>query len=89
VKHGALLVPQRALLETQGHYQAAVIGDDDKVAFRTVTPGDQVGDLWIVDEGLAAGERVVTEGLQKVRDGMVVKPTDAAVVTATTASSEG
>jgi membrane fusion protein (multidrug efflux system) len=89
VKRGALVVPQRALLETQGHYQAAVVGDDEKVAFRTVTPAEQVGDLWIVDEGLTAGERVVTEGLQKIRDGMVVKAKDAAIVTPTSAASEG
>jgi len=89
VKRGALLVPQRALLETQGHYQALVVGDGDKVAFRTVTPAEQVGDLWIVDEGLTPGERVITEGLQKVRDGMVVKPKNAAIVTGTSAASEG
>ena len=67
----------------------AVVGDGDKVAFRTVKPGEQVGDLWIVDEGLTAGERVITEGLQKVRDGMVVKPTDAPIATAAAAASEG
>jgi membrane fusion protein (multidrug efflux system) len=89
VKRNALLVPQRALLETQGHYQAAVVGDDDKVAFRTVKPAEQVRDLWIVDEGLAPGERVITEGLQKVRDGMAVKPKDAAVVTGKNAAGEG
>ncbi len=89
VKRGALVVPQRALLETQGQYQAAVVGDGNKVAFRTVKPGEQVGDLWIVDEGLTAGERVITEGLQKVRDGMVVKPTDAPIATAAPAASEG
>jgi membrane fusion protein (multidrug efflux system) len=88
-KRGALLVPQRALLETQGHYQAAIVGDGDRVAFRTVTPAEQVGDLWIVDKGLTAGERVVTEGLQKVRDGMVVKPKDAAIVTGTSTTNEG
>ena len=65
----------------------AVVGDGDKVAFRTVKPGEQVGSLWIVEDGLTAGERVITEGLQKVRDGMVVKPTDAPIVTA--AASEG
>ena len=89
LKRGALLVPQRALLETQGHYQAAVVGDGDKVAFRTVTPAEQVGDLWIVDAGLTAGERVITDGLQKVRDGMVVKAKDAALVTPPSAASEG
>ncbi len=89
MKRGALLVPQRALLETQGHYQAAVVGDGDKVAFRTVKPAEQVDDLWIIDAGLTAGERVIAEGLQKVRDGMVVKPKDAAIVTPTSAASEG
>jgi membrane fusion protein (multidrug efflux system) len=72
--HGALLVPQRAVQETQGVYQVAVVGSDDKVAFRTVEPGEQVEDLWIIDEGLAPGERVVTEGLQKIQDGIAVDP---------------
>ena len=74
IKPSALLVPQRALIETQGRYQAAVVDDGNTVAFRTVKPAEQVGDLWIVEDGLAAGQRVITEGLQKVRDGMVVKP---------------
>ena len=54
-----------------------------------MTPAEQVGDLWIVDKGLTAGERVITDGLQKVRDGMVVKPKDAALVTPPSATSEG
>jgi membrane fusion protein (multidrug efflux system) len=89
VKRGAVVVPQRALLEIQGQYQVAVVGDGDKVAFRTVKPGEQVGELWIIDEGLTAGERVVTEGLQKIRDGMVVRPNEASIVTAPTDASEG
>jgi membrane fusion protein (multidrug efflux system) len=89
VKHGALLVPQRALVETQGRYQAAVVGDDDNVAFRSVKPAEQVGGLWIVEDGLTVGERVITEGLQKVHDGMAVKPTDALIVTAAAAAREG
>jgi RND family efflux transporter MFP subunit len=71
---GALLVPQRAVQQTQGVYQVALVGSDDKIAFRTVKPGEQVDGLWIIDEGLKPGERVVTEGLQKVRDGIVVRP---------------
>jgi len=89
VKRGALVVPQRALVETQGYYQAVVVGEGGKVAFRVVKPAEQVGDLWIIDAGLTAGERVVTEGLQKVRDGMVVKPKDATIVAPPTAASEG
>jgi RND family efflux transporter MFP subunit len=89
VKRGALVVPQRAILETQGQYQVAVVGDDDKVAFRTVKPGAQVGSLWIVESGVKAGERVVTEGLQKLRDGMVVKSTDATKLVAAATPKEG
>jgi membrane fusion protein (multidrug efflux system) len=70
----ALLVPQRAVQETQGEYQVAVVGADNTVAMRTVKPGDRIGSLWIVNEGLNPGERVITEGLQKVKDGMEVVP---------------
>jgi membrane fusion protein (multidrug efflux system) len=72
-QNGALLVPQRAVIELQGSQQVAVVGADSKVSIRTVTVGERVGNLWIVTEGLKAGERVVVEGLQKVRDGAPVK----------------
>jgi RND family efflux transporter MFP subunit len=74
VQKAALLVPQAAVLETQGQYQVAVVGADNKVTLRMVTTGKQVGDLRIIDQGVSAGERVITEGLQKVSDGMEVKP---------------
>jgi RND family efflux transporter MFP subunit len=74
---GALLVPQRAVTELQGSYQVAVVGSDDKVSIRPVTVGERVGKLWIVTEGLKAGERVIVEGLMKVRDGATVKPVSA------------
>jgi RND family efflux transporter MFP subunit len=73
-RHNALLVPQQAVQETQGQYQVAVVGSDNIVTLKNVTPGDQVGSLWIIDAGLSAGERVVTEGLQKVKDGIEVIP---------------
>lgn len=69
----ALLIPQRAVIELQGSYQVAVVGDDDKVSIRPVKVADRVGNLWIVTDGLKAGERVVVEGQQKVRDGAPVK----------------
>ncbi len=74
VRKDALLVPQGAVLETQGQYQVAVVGADNKVTLRMVKTGKQVGDLRIIDEGVSAGERVITEGLQKVSDGMEVNP---------------
>src|SRR5437867_4683961 len=77
---GALLVPQRAVTELQGSHQVAVVDSDNKVSIRPVTVGDRVGQLWIVTEGLKGGERVVVEGLMKVRDGAPVKvvPADSA-----------
>jgi RND family efflux transporter MFP subunit len=74
LQQGALLVPQRAVSELQGGYQVAVVGADDKVSIRTVTVGDRVGTQWIIAEGLNLGEKVVAEGVQKVRQGAQVKP---------------
>lgn len=74
---GALLVPQRAVIELQGSQQVAVVGDDNKVSVRPVTVGDRVGNMWIVTHGIKPGERVVVEGVQKVRDGVVVKASPA------------
>jgi membrane fusion protein (multidrug efflux system) len=71
---GAILVPQRAVSELQGGYQIAVLGADNKVAIRTVKIGDPFGSERIVTEGLNPGERVVAEGIQKVRPGMQVNP---------------
>jgi len=70
----ALLVPQRAVSELQGSYQVAVVDSENKVSIRTVTVGDRVGSDWIIADGLKPGERVVAEGVQKVRAGMRVNP---------------
>jgi RND family efflux transporter MFP subunit len=83
IRPGALLVPQKAVTELQGMYQVAVVGSDDKVSVRTVQVGERSGPMWIIDQGLKPGERVVVEGVQKVRDGMPVK------VTSATASAAG
>jgi membrane fusion protein (multidrug efflux system) len=74
VLHNALLVPQGAVLETQGQYQVAVVGSDNKVSMRTVEVGQQAAGLRIIEKGVSPGERVVTEGLQMVHDGMEVQP---------------
>jgi RND family efflux transporter MFP subunit len=74
VQPGALLVPQRAVSELQGGYQVAVVDSDNKVSIRTVQAGDRVGNQWVIAEGLKPGERVVAEGIQKVRPGMQVTP---------------
>src|SRR5713226_1693381 len=81
IRPGALLVPQRSIVELQGNYLVAVVGSDNKVTLRTVKVGERTGALWIIEEGLKPGERVVVEGVQKVRDGTVVNPTSVAAPT--------
>jgi RND family efflux transporter MFP subunit len=78
VKKGAILVPQRAVSELQGLFQVAVVGPGDKVEIRPVQTGDRIGSLWIVEKGLSPGDRVIVEGIQKVKPGMVVKTKPAA-----------
>ena len=73
-KPNALLIPQRAVQELQNLYNVAVVGADNKVAFRTVKVGPREGNLWVIDEGLRPGDRVVVEGLQRLRDGVTVAP---------------
>src|SRR5713101_4107045 len=74
-QEGALLVPQRAVTELQGSYQVAVVDSENKINIRTVKVGERVGTMWVIDEGVHPGERVVVEGVQKVRPGMAVHPT--------------
>ena len=73
-KKGALLVPQRAVTELQGMYQVAVVDTGNKVDIRSVKPGERYGSLWEIEKGLKPGERVVAEGVQKVKQGMLVNP---------------
>jgi membrane fusion protein (multidrug efflux system) len=76
VEKDALLVPQRAVTETQGAYHLVVIGEGDKPEIRPVKVGERIGTEWVVSSGLKPGERVVVEGLQKARPGttVVAKP---------------
>lgn len=73
-KAGALLVPQRAVSELQGSYQVAVVDSDNRVRIEAVKVGQRVDNLWVIEDGLKPGERVVAEGVQKVAPGMAVKP---------------
>ena len=73
-RKGALVVPQKAVSELQGNYQVAIVGNDNKVQIRPVKVGERIGTDWIIAEGLKPGERVVAEGVQKVRGGMAVNP---------------
>jgi membrane fusion protein (multidrug efflux system) len=74
VKNG-ILIPQRCVVELQGTYSVYVVGDEDKVQTRAVKVGPKIKQFWLITEGLKPGEHVVYEGLQRVKDGVVVKPT--------------
>jgi membrane fusion protein (multidrug efflux system) len=71
----AILVPQRCIQEQQGLFSVFVVTDDGTVELRPVQPGYKVDQLQVIDSGLDAGERVVFEGVQRLRDGMKIVPT--------------
>jgi len=71
---GGLLIPQRCVMEMQGQYSVYVVNDENKVETRQIVPGDDVGDLLLVREGIHAGDKVVIDAIQKVGTGMQVKP---------------
>jgi RND family efflux transporter MFP subunit len=75
VRRAALLVPQRAVQELQGQFSVVVVNAESKAESRTVKPGPRVGSLWILEEGVKPGEKVIVEGAQKVRDGVAVQAT--------------
>jgi membrane fusion protein (multidrug efflux system) len=74
VRSGVLMVPQRAVIDTQGTYTVPVVDPNNTVRFARVTAGDRVGSNWIIEDGLKPGERVVTDGLFQIRPGALVNP---------------
>jgi membrane fusion protein (multidrug efflux system) len=74
IDKGALLVPQRAVVETQGSYSVVVVGPDDKASIRPVKTGERVNQMWVITDGVKAGEQVVVEGGQKTKEGAPVRP---------------
>jgi RND family efflux transporter MFP subunit len=72
----AVVVPQRAVSEVQGTYQLGVVGADGKAEIRPVKVGPRIGTDWVITSGLKPGEKVIVEGLQKIRSGapVVAKP---------------
>jgi membrane fusion protein (multidrug efflux system) len=68
------LVPQRAVAELQNLYSVAVLTEGNKIAFRNVKVGPRMGTLWVIEDGVKPGEKVVVEGLQRVREGATVDP---------------
>ncbi len=88
VRQDALVVPQRAVSELQGVFQVAVVDGDNKVSMRVVEPGPRFESGQVIEKGLEAGERIVVEGIQKVRAGVLVNPLPAVAAGGTPATQE-
>jgi membrane fusion protein (multidrug efflux system) len=73
VQSNALLIPQAAVTEQQGSYLVYVVGNDNRVDVRHVQVGEQTGTMWVIQQGLKAGERVVVQGQQQLKPGMEVQ----------------
>jgi membrane fusion protein (multidrug efflux system) len=74
-RQGVLVIPQRAVQQTQNIQSVFVVGAGNKIEARPVTTGERVGSNWIIEQGLHPGDKVVVEGLLSVRPGVVVNPT--------------
>ena len=72
IKKGAMVIPQEAVNELQGNYQVVVIDQNNKASIRPVKVGERIGALWEVTDGLKAGDKVIVQGWQKVREGSPV-----------------
>ena len=72
---GAILVPQRAVQQNQNIQSVFVVGPGNKIEARPVKTGARIGDSWLIENGVQAGDRVVVEGLLTIRPGLVVSPT--------------
>ena len=75
----AIMIPQRCVMETQGLHSVFVVDSNNTIQTRDIQVGDKVGSSWMITEGLKPGEKVVYEGLQKVKDGAIVKATAAQI----------
>src|SRR6266536_1369663 len=76
MKKGAMVIPQEAVNELQGNFQAAVVDQNNKVSIHPVKMGERIGAMWEVTEGLKPGDKVVVQGLQKAREGSIVTAKD-------------
>jgi len=74
IKKDAMLVPQRAVTELQGSYQISVVDSQNKAHVIPVKVGEEIGQNWIIEEGLHPGDRVVMEGIEKAKEGTLVNP---------------
>ena len=73
IQRNALVIPQAAVTDEQGSYLVTVVGSEGRVVMRPVQVGERTGTMWVIQNGLRPGERVVVEGQQNLRSGMLVQ----------------
>src|SRR5246127_1216208 len=74
IAKAALLVPQRSVVEAQGSYSVVVVDSNNQASIRPVKMGERVGQMWVITDGIQAGEQVIAEGMQKAKEGSTVRP---------------
>jgi membrane fusion protein (multidrug efflux system) len=74
VINDGIMIPQRCITELQGGYSVMIIGEENKVTNRQVKVGPKISDFWVITEGLKTGEKIIYEGLEKVKEGGIVNP---------------
>ena len=87
--HDVIAIPEKALISVQGQYSVGVVGPDNKVALRPVVTGASVSGVRVIDKGLAEGDRIVVDGVQKISDGAVVDPRPVPDASAAAAGAAG
>ena len=84
VRPNGLLVPQQGITrDPKGSAIAMLVGKDGKVEMRRVKVSQAIGDKWLIEEGLAAGDKVIVEGLQKIQPGASIQATELGAAPAT------
>lgn len=73
-KENGIIIPQRCVSELQGIFNVLVVNDENKIESRRIEVGNKYSDFWLITSGLNADEKVVYEGVQKVKEGMTIKP---------------
>ncbi len=74
VLENGIMIPQRCIKELQGRFSVFIINEENKVEMRAVKVGPKISNFWVIKEGLMTGEKVVYEGIQKVKEGGMVNP---------------
>jgi membrane fusion protein (multidrug efflux system) len=74
VRKNAIVIPQRAVIEMQGIYQVYVLGADNKVEMKIITPGPAFKDGYVIEDGLKAGDKIAIGGTSLLRNGSVIVP---------------